>query len=438
MKRIYYFLIVILFFGGTSYNVSSGFSTLEKTYLLSKSSSGQLGEYSPQEYRPGTSYDGRFTVFATLSSYSIWDTGYTDVYLHDVILNQTFLISRNNLGFSGNSESRYPSISGDGTKIVFSSSASDLVPNDNNGKMEDVFLYDVISDEISIISVSTNGEQKNESSIMPSISDNGRYVAFASTCDFFDTTSRAYQIYVRDLLLGSTVLASISNEGTVADHNSYSPSVADDGSVVFITQATTLIDFDTNNLDDVYHHNLQTGDTQLVSISSTGGVANNNSYIPDISSNGQFVAFCSNASNLVANDYAWTDCFLRDLLTHDTHLVSVTSEGFPAGSGSGISISSDGSFLAFEGNLMYLGESYGGLPLIFVLDINTNEYYLASMSNNFVTSNGDSLFPEISGDGHSVAFVSYGKNLFNGDTNNVADVFLHKHPFVTLIPIIQK
>lgn len=204
-------------------------------------------------------------------------------------------------------------ISANGRFVVFSTS-SNLVVEDTNAT-GDVYVHDRLSHEIKRVSVRTNGTQatnKNSSSFSPRISDDGRIVTFISTAnlDSKDTNSvNVADAYTHDLLTHQTKLVSIGSNGMPANSGSYGSNLSADGRfVVFESDATNLVDGDTNGQQDIFVHDRLIHKTTRVNVHSNGMQANagNSGYIvgykSSISSDGRFVAFSSLASNLVDDD----------------------------------------------------------------------------------------------------------------------------------------
>ena len=165
------------------------------------------------------------------------------------------------------------------------------------------------------VSISSTGTQANDASDSPSISADGRYVAFHSDATNLvaGDTNGASDIFVRDRQAGTTTRVSVSSAESQGNDDSYNPSISADGrSVAFQSDASNLVANDTNGTSDIFVRDRQAGTTRRVSISSTGTQGNNNSDAPSISADGRYVAFPSDATNLVANDTNGTsDVFVR-------------------------------------------------------------------------------------------------------------------------------
>ncbi|MEG4912606.1 calcium-binding protein [Microcoleus sp. B7-D4] len=402
--------------------------------LVSVSSTGDRA--SAFSNRPSISADGRFVAFASAASDLVpGDTNNNgDIFVRDLSTNTTTLVSVSSSGDRGNSNSFFPSISGDGRFVVFYSDATNLVPGDTNNQ-RDIFVRDLSTNTTTLVSVSSNGDRGNGSSSAdffsgPSISANGRFVAFASNASNLVSgdTNNAPDIFVRDLSTNTTTSVSVSSSGDRGNRSSYSPSISADGRfVTFSSAATNLVPGDTNADNDIFLRDLLTNTTTLVSVSSNGARANGFSSLPSISANGRFVLFESDASNLVPGDTSNSnDIFVRDLSTNTTTLVSVSSSGERGNLPSQFSsISADGRFVAFGSDARNLvpGDTNNTTD-VFVRDLLTNTTTGVSASSSGAQANNVSSTPSISADGRFVAFVSEASNLVPGDTNRVQDVFV--------------
>src|SRR4028118_2169409 len=203
---------------------------------------------------------------------------------------------------------------------------------------------------ITRVSVDSAGNQGNSGSGFPSISPDGRFVAFTSLASNLvpGDTNDTNDIFVRDRLTNTTTRVSVDSAGNQANSSSESPSISADGRfVAFTSGASNIVPGDTNNTSDIFVRDTLTNTTTRVSFDSAGNQRNIDSYSPSISADGRFVAFESGASNIdLGTD---SDIFVRDRLTNTTTNVSVDSAG-NRGEGESPSISADGRFVAFESN----------------------------------------------------------------------------------------
>jgi Tol biopolymer transport system component len=271
----------------------------------------------------------------------------------DVVAQTTSRVSVTSAGAQSNDDSIEPSISADGRLIAFESLASNLVPGDTNNA-RDIFVRDRQSGVTSRVSVGAGGAQADAASEWASISSDGRHVAFESFASNLVTgdTNNTYDVFVRDLLTGVTERVSVTSSGAQANGGSFEPSISSDGHyVAFSSAATNLVAGDTNNVRDIFVRDRVAGTTTRVNVATGGAQALGMiSTTPAISGDGRRVAFVSFASNLVHGDTNNTgDIFLRDLAAGTTTRVSVDSFGAEADDQSfDPAISADGRFVAFD------------------------------------------------------------------------------------------
>lgn len=343
---------------------------------------------------------------------------------------QTTRASIASTGEQANGGSNHPSISADGRYLAFESDASNLVAGDVNGS-QDVFIRDLVAGTTTLVSVNSAGEQGDGRSYDASISADGRYVAFASeAANLVEGDGNEYpDVFVRDLLAGTTTRISVSSAGVEGNGWSIWPSISADGlSVAFESSAANLVAGDTNGAEDIFVHDLATGTTTRVSVDSSGNQGDSSSHWASISADGSTVAFDSGASNLAAGDTNGADdVFIHDLVTGITTRVSVDSAGTQGNGGSNSpSISADGRHVAFwsTASNIVAGDT-NGTPDVFVRDLQTGSTALLSIDSTGVPGNGNSWYPAISADGRSVAFLSQAANLVPGDTNGFSDIFVH-------------
>ncbi len=275
------------------------------------------------------------------------------------------------------------------------------------------------------VSVATGGAQANGPvGSQTSISADGRYVAFESVASNLvaGEASGLGGIFVHDRATGATERVSVASDGTQADGAAYQPFISGNGRFVgFHSIASNLLPGDTNGGWDTFVHDRDTGLTERVSVSSGEAQSNGTSYKATISADGRYVAFDSNASNLVPGDtnQSW-DVFVRDREAGVTERVSGTGT---LGGGQS-SISADGLHVAFEGQASAQADS-SGTSDIFVHDRVTGTIERVSDPPDGLPVNGPSNNPSISGDGRYAAFASFASNLIPGDTNGTGDIFVH-------------
>ncbi len=334
-------------------------------------------------------------------------------------------------GAQANAGSVRGQLSADGRYVVFVSGATNLIPNDTNN-MEDVFIKDRQTGATTRVSVaSQSGEQANNGSGSAVISGDGRYVAFysAATNLVSGDTNGVGDIFVHDRQTGLTTRVSVNSSGHEANgenSDSYMAISGDGRYVAFSSEATNLVSGDTNNAGDIFVHDRQTSQTRRVSVASNGAEANGGSGAVDISDDGRYVAFSSGGTNLVAGDTnGKADIFVYDLQTGGITRVSVNTSGEQADGGGGSpAISGDGRYVVFlsdSGNLDPRADEYRGKDLVYVHDRQIGQTTLASVySEGGIMTVGLFDQPTISRDGRYVAFSFYDK----GDNNGIMNIWV--------------
>ena len=345
-------------------------------------------------------------------------------------------VSVNSLGKEGDRFSINPSISADGRFIAFESTATNLVVGETNNK-SDVFVRDRLTEITTRISVNSTGNQGSFDAFNPAISADGRFVAFESNSTNLVAadTNNISDIFLHDRLNGTTTRISVGSTGQEGDRPSLNPSISADGRfVAFESNSTNLVAGDTNNNSDIFVHDIQTNTTTGISVDSTGNQGNIGSFNPSISADGSFVAFDSLADNLVAADTNSTrDIFVHEIPTNTTTRVSVNSSQNQGNFGSiSAVISADGRFIAFQSNASNLvTEDTNGTSDIFVHDRLSNITSMASVNSTGDRANRSSFKPSISADGRFVAFDSLADNLAAADTNGTNDIFVRDRDTAT-------
>lgn len=420
--------------------------------LVSVSASGD--EFGDDASGPwGISSDGRFVSFVSTATNLVYDDTNVcrqwviqgqcfDVFVRDVVAGTTTRVSVPSGGGQADGASYGGPISGDGRFVAFTSEATNLVDTDGNGvaddangSIPDVFVHDRATRTTTLVSVSSSERQANiglgayadPGSFLISMSQNGRYVMFRSSASNLDEerddTNGFFDVFVRDLVAGTTTRVSVSSDEQQADDNSlYALSiywaVSDDGRyATFNSSASNLVSGDTNDEEDLFVRDLKKETTDLVTISWDGQPSqipgNPTSRVRDphaelgrywaltfgisptsytetmwaMTPDGRYVVFSSAADNLVRGDgNGFRDIFLRDLRRGRTIRVSVSSSGR-------------------EAHDAIVDPTLGPVPLP-----------------------GSSDWPSISADGRFITFTSIASDLVEGDTNNVPDAFVQERP----------
>ena len=207
-----------------------------------------------------------------------------DVFVRDRVAGQTILVSVTPSGKAGNASSFAASISADGRYVAFLSDASNLIPGDTN-HVRDVFVRDLVAGTTERVTVASDGTPQNSDAAYPSISADGSRVAFASFATNLvpDDDNGMFDVFVRDRTAGTTVIVSVATDGTQGDQPSITPAISGNGRyVAFASDATTLIGNDGNERRDVFLRDLSKNKTIRVSVTNTGAQADGQSVGPGV------------------------------------------------------------------------------------------------------------------------------------------------------------
>ena len=416
----------------------------DETFLLSRQSPS-AGGLTGDNFSgfPAISADGNHVAFystaSNLSTEVNTDVTASEIFVRDLVTGAISLASRRTGTAPQQSASGVDfssSISADGRYVAFASANDDLSTEDVNGVM-DVFVRDLQASTTTLVSRETGaaGTGGGAPSGDPSISADGRYVAFRSDADNLSSadTNAVSNVFVRDLQANTTTLVSCTTclVADAADAQSSQPSISADGRrVAFMSDANNLSTEDDNGWSNVFVRDLDTSTLTLVSRAS--GVAGTAGGLPSdepaISGDGKHVAFTSFAS-LVPDDVngVTKDVFLRDLQTDTTTLVSRPDTGGADCTSTVASPSTDARYVAFFSCASNLPGVVAPSPgHVFRRDLQTGTTTLISRQS---AADGDlpgtdaSSYPSISGDGRWVAFASDANNLSALDNNGFSNVF---------------
>jgi hypothetical protein len=312
-----------------------------QTLLVSK---GTDGCYANGESTfPFTNTDGRYVVYMSVASNLIaGDTnGSADIFLKDMLTGTTTRVSLRQNGAQLSAPSTRPSMSGDGKKIVFNTTASNIIANDTNGQ-PDCYMYNTATGPAGIqrISLGDQGQQANGFNFRCDISESAAAVVWVSdatnliSTPGLGTPKRA--VYVRNLLNNTTELVSKTPTGHFPSQTATRAAIgANARFVVYQSTATDIVPGDPDSNFDIFRYDRQTGQTVEVSVDKNDNRAAAASTRPVVSADGRYVAFVSNSSQLVPVDKNHTrDVFMRDMLSGTTFLLSVNTaeqQGVPCG-----------------------------------------------------------------------------------------------------------
>lgn len=427
---------------------------LGNTKLVDVNTNG-IGAGVGVEAVPQLSADGGLVVFESAETGLVPGNHnhHTDVYARNLAADTTELVSAHDAALAsqtagGQSSLFTTSVSSDGRYVAFASYADDLVFNHTNG-LRDVFVRNLALGTNLLVSVNTNGQAGSGNSCEPAVSGDGRYVAFSSYASDLvaGDTNQAEDVFVRDLLQGTTALVSVNSSGTGSGNgDSHAPILSLDGRYVLFRSKATRLTADTfSGVENLFLRDLQAG-TTLALTTAGGGAA---SMTPD----GRYVAYegLVSAASYPAT-YVWDTRAGARIATNSMtpSILSISPDGnriagcgvfsssslsiwdraaktsWTADSGyfgprAGLRFSQDGRFLSYAKEALYDGTNQ-----VYLLDCEAKTVALVSRSTNgWNTGHGPSEGPIISADGRFVAYRSGADNLVAGDTNGVPDVFLY-------------
>jgi Tol biopolymer transport system component len=277
-----------------------------------------------------------------------------DVFVRNLRTGKTRLVSRSTAGSQGNRDSAYMSLSANGRLVAFWSSATNLVSHDTNGKY-DVFARNLRAGITQRVSVSSSGGQAHSQSTLgsaPSVSADGHRVLFSSSAPLVPgDTNRRRDVFVRNLRTKTTRRVNVSSAGAQGNGWSDGGSISPNGRfVTFTSAASNLVPHDTNGIPDAFIHDLRTRRTQRLSVSSSGAQSDFQSYSVFVASDGKRTAFDSGGSNLVPRDINHAgDVFVHNTRTGRTHLISRSIAGEQGNGSTYISgLTPDGRFAVFD------------------------------------------------------------------------------------------
>ena len=417
-------------------SVSANVQVAEPPFvLISESADGTLSNGDNRDH--SVSADGRYVVFKSeASNLVLGDTnGTADIFLKDVSTGAIERISVDVDGVEANGWSGNPTVTIDGRYVVFVSSASNLVPEDTNNKI-DVFLKDVSTGVIERVNVDVDGNQGNLDSgasfniLVPFATADGRYVVFGSYASNLvpeDTNGKA-DIFLKDLTTGTIERISVDVDGNQGNLDSLSAFITADGRyVVFSSEANNLVLGDTNNTSDVFLRDLLAGTIQRISTDANGvqGNRRSSSHPNSITTDGRYVVFSSEANNLVLGDTNnKRDIFLKDVTTGSIQRISVSPDGTQANNPSfAPSISADGRYIVFASTAYNfgLGDTTTDSD-IFVKDVTTGVLQLVTVSVRGYPTSG--FTPLIATDGRYMVFASYWFSSFDASVVRAFNPFL--------------
>lgn len=406
-----------------------------RTELISRGTDGSVGDGKSED--PSISEDARYIVYESTAQNLVSGktTSNRDVFLYDRITKTTTRVSLPPTG-EGNSSSYDAEISADGSVIVFTSSASNLVSGDNGG-YRDIFAYDRESGDITRVSVNSSGTAGDGHSDNADVSGDGRYIVFQSEASNLidDDKNSQSDIFRHDRVTGTTILVNYNflNE-QLTGHSSIEPVISNDGRYVAFQSSAPLTPCDDNGDQDIFLRDLINNTTTLESKTYYGCVANNNSYHPSISADGRYIGFSSRATDLLIEDdkNSEDDYFVRDRQLEITERISVagtSTESDGRSVGYGGNISSNGQYIVFSSEATTLAKDNNGGHDVYARDRFAKSTTIEGVGTYWELGTGDSTANTavISANGKYIIFDSSSANLVPDDNNSNWDIFIRDY-----------
>jgi Tol biopolymer transport system component len=403
---------------GSQIDVFSSNDPVNRIRRVSSSSKGVQADAPSNE--PAISANGRFVAFESDATNLVrGDTnGVSDIFVRNVRNGNVIRVSVGASGTQANGASFNASISGDGRFVVFQSDASNLVPNDTNGKT-DVFLHDTRNGSTTRISVDSRGNQAGEISFAGRISRDGRFVTFSSQDRDLDGNAPSFfgtNVFLRDIQAGTTTRIVSPSEAGFNDPSfsdstrSTAAAISGDGRYVVYQTVISI----GRTAATLFVYDKQTQTSQRID-----SIERSSFRSPSISDDGRYIAYHKVVPFLPAIStkiYDQQTKSFRDILQDPTR-----RNGIPI---SGLSLSGNGRYLAFSSSRNNIvPNDTNSAEDVFVYDIENNTTQRVSVNARGEQANGVSFSPSISADGRFLAFASDASNLVPRDTNGVTDVF---------------
>jgi hypothetical protein len=409
--------------------------------LASTSSSG--GTANNNTSATGISASGdRVTLVTTATNLDPDDTDDTrDVYVKDVSTGELFLASITDAGIKGNGTSEYGAISGDGGTVAFRSFATNLDPADTDA-LGDVYVKDLDTGQLMLASTSDTGVKGDRDAGAfdnMGLARQGNRVVFSSSADNLDPADpdTTEDVFVKKLVAGDLVLVSTSSGGVKGNGLSRRPAISASGTTVaFESVATNLDPGDTDVKSDVYVKTLATGQLVLASVTLGGRKGNSLSMDASISGGGNKVAFSSKSTNLSPADTdAGDDIYVKNLVNGTLKLVSLSDDHVKAnGDSVHPQISGDGKRVLFYSIATNLDPAAtDGKGHLYVKDLQTGDLSLVDASPDGAVGGAHSVYASINGGGEAVAFSSFSDDLSPDDPDIILDAFVKEPLLCTAI-----
>lgn len=441
LKKIIIIFVLVTALIAVIVSVSVAAPELAGNYDVFRLSVGNNGlEGDGSSFHAYSSYDGRYVAFESYARNWAYDgsgsTNYADIFVRDTEAETTTKLTYGITGGTGNDKSFFPSVSADGRYIAYLSYASNLVPGDTNGSNPweveglDVFLYDQQYGSTSRVSLNEFGEQIDGESVGV-ITPSGKYIVFFSNASNVmspPTIDGVTYLYIRDWQANTITRITQTIDNLPPSGILHQVATDYDANyIAFSSDYSNLVPNDTNGLQDVFLYNRQTGSTILVSRNPAGFSANGLSGRPQLSSNGQYLAFSSVASDLVPGDTGgFEDVFLYEIATGNLQRISVTSGGADSnGDNKEPTICENGRYIAWTSG----ANNYTPLDInvyndVYFYDTFEGVVRLVSKDMNGYSPNGAAHRAWVSTDCRYIIFASDSDNMIIGDTNGKRDLYM--------------
>lgn len=408
---------------------SASASSLSTTTLVTKGQSGLGANSEIHKSQARTlSADGRILVFSSQATNLVGGShnAMEQVYAYDRITKKVELVSRDAEGGPGAEGSYVPTISADGRYVAYASAAPDVVPGLHDfcegwsDPCTNIIVHDLITKYTRVVNVDSNGDRlpaihSGLGGQAPIITRDGRFVTFLSYHPFEPINWDGYRLVIRNLEEHSTRVIELTDaNGEVSESGTWDATINDTGRFIAFSSEAKLVASDTNTHADIYLYDVWDRRLTLASKGLSGHGGSTISYEPVISTDGNFIVYDSAAENLTPNDRnKRADIFLYDRKKGTTKLISNSTKGVPAKDDSfGADISGDGQYVTYASYASNLARND-------TTNIDTFLYYtnfgvtrlLSRASYNGATGNNHSFSPSISQNGKAVAFLSRACNL---------------------------
>ncbi len=436
MKTMSFLVVALTLTWGIAFQSTSDAIVPGVNEFITVNDSGNQAN-GASDARPSVSGDGNVVAFASAATNLVaGDTnGQYDIFVRNRTNNTTERVSVSSAGVETNQPSSWPSVSYDGRFVAFQSDASNLVSGDTNS-VSDVFISDVQNGTTTLVSKNSSGTIGDRGSGDVDISADGRFVVFTSYATNLVTGVNPLgigeQVFMKDLLTNEIQVISKNSSGTIGNQSANRPKISCDGGVVaFASTATNLVSGDTNGHSDIFLSELGWSKNNITNI--TMASRSLDSTFPNISCNGNYVAFQSYNSTDEADEILTYNRLTKQI---DTIVASeqYRNSEYP-------DISDDGRFVVFNSERR-LDNSHpyrgGSTPNVFIYDRRDQSSQLINIDESSYASMGANSFPVISADGSYVVYIAAGDNsqyggsgrdLVPGDSNGINDIYISKTGF---------